>query len=138
MKTFLIAIVLTVLTSGLARAGGGYNQRYSYRSCAHSNTKECRDARDAFARHHNGIYPDQWFNGWYQGQQGRWSQQGSNWLWSGMEGDQWFQGKQGHWYQEPEGPRFRSDQGDEYRKGNKGWQWGGTQKKHSKTQKKHE
>lgn len=130
MKIFFFTILLAGLTAGLASAGGGYNQPYSHRRCANNNSKACQDARKAFAEHHNGIYPDQYFNQWYQGQQGRWNQNGNNWQWQHAEGDQYYQGRQGHWYQERNGWQFRGDDGDEYRKGNNGWAWSGTPQKH--------
>ncbi len=111
MKSLLFAIVLAVVTGGSA-----YAQRYPYLKCAHNNSKACQDANKAFAEHHNGIYPEQWFSENYQGRPGRWQ-------WEHAEGDSWYQGLLGSWYQEPEGPRFRADNGDEYRKGDKGWGW---------------
>ncbi len=132
MKIFLFTIFLAALTAGLAGAGGGYNNTYSYHACANSNSKECRDARDAFAGHHNGLDPEQWNNQWYQGQQGRWSKQGKNWRWNGAEGDQWYQGRRGHWYQERDGWQFRGDKGDDYRKGRDGWQWSGAGQEHDR------
>jgi len=124
MKIVFFTIVLAALTAGLARAGGGYNQPCTgYSACANNNSKECRDARNAFAEHHNGMYPEQWCDQYYQGQRGRWNQQGNEWQWSGAEGDQWFQGQRGHWYQERNGPQFRGDHGEEYQKGRDGWQW---------------
>ena len=55
MKIFIFTIMLAALTAGLAKAGGGYG----YQTCANSNSKACRDARDAFANHHGGAYPQQ-------------------------------------------------------------------------------
>jgi hypothetical protein len=128
MKTFALAILFATLTGGIATAG--YNQDYRYSSCANNNSRACRDAREAFAGHHNGQSPEQWNNSWYQGQRGRWNQNGNNWRWSGAEGDQWNQGRQGHWYQEHDGMQFRSDKGDDYRNGRNGWQWSGAGNKH--------
>jgi hypothetical protein len=130
MKIFFFTILLAGLTAGLAGAGGGYNQPYGNRSCANSNTKGCQDARKAFAEHHNGLYPDQYFNQWYQGQQGRWTRSGNNWRWQNAEGDQYYQGRQGHWYRENNGWQFRGDDGDEYRNGNNGWAWSGRPQRH--------
>lgn len=133
MKIFLLAIVLAALTTGLAGTAGAYNQSCKpVGACANNNSKECRDARAAFAEHHNGLYPEQWCNQWYQGQQGRWNQEGKKWQWDGGQGDQWFQGKQGHWFQEHDGWQFRDDQDDVYRKGRKGWQWSDARPKHKK------
>jgi hypothetical protein len=131
MKIFLLTILLAALTGGLATAAN-YNQPYKYHACANNNSKECRDAREAFARHHNGQYPERWYQEWYQGQQGRWNQRSDKWQWEGAEGDQWFQGRQGHWYQERDGWQFRGDRGDEYRKGRNGWQWSGARQKHDR------
>src|ERR1700730_16906245 len=103
LKIFLLTILFAGLTGGMGMAGGGYNQGYSYHGCANNNSKACRDARDAFSRHHNGQSPDQWNSQWYQGQQGRWNQQGSNWQFNGAEGDS-------------------------YRRGNNGWQWSRAQR----------
>lgn len=117
MKAFLLTIVLLASTAMLAGAAyAQVHQRYPYRNCQHNNSKACQDARKAFAEHHNGLYPEQWFNSYYQGQPGRWA-------WENAEGDDWFQGEQGHWYKEPEGWRFWGDDGDAYRKGDKGWGW---------------
>jgi hypothetical protein len=101
MKIFLLTIALAALTGGLATANSGYK----YSACANSNSKACRDDRAAFAKHHNGLSPEQWNNQWYQGQQGRWNQQGANWQWKGADGD-------------------------EYRKGSNGWQWSRAGHKH--------
>ena|ERR1039457_3094954 len=132
MKIFLFTILLAALTGGLASAQVRYNQPCKVGACANNNSKECRDARNAFAEHHNGLYPEQWCNQWYQGQQGRWNQQGNNWQWEGAEGDQWYQGRQGHWFQERDGWQFRDDRDDVYRKGAKGWQWSGARQKHDR------
>ncbi len=125
MKIFLFTILLAALTASLARA-----QCTGYSACAHNNSKACVDARNAFARHHNGLYPEQWCNEWYQGQQGRWNQRGNHWQWEGAEGDQWFQGRRGHWFKERDAWQFRGDKGDEYRNGHNGWQWSGARSKH--------
>ena len=119
MKIFLLTVALAALTGGLATANSGYK----YSACANNNSKQCRDARAAFARHHDGQSPDQWNNSWYQGQQGRWTQQKSNWQWKGAEGNELYQGGQGHWYQERDGWQWRGDDGDDYGKGINGWQW---------------
>ena len=90
MKIFLLTIALTAFTGGLALANS-----YNYSACAHSNSKACRDDRAAFARHHNGLSPEQYNNHWYQGQQGRWSQKGGDWRWDGIRGDQYSKGHDG-------------------------------------------
>jgi hypothetical protein len=103
MKIFVLTMLLATLSGGVALAG--HNNPYAYKTCANSNSKACRDARDAFARHHNGQSPEQYNNSWYQGQQGRWNQSGNDWRWNGADGD-------------------------EYRRGNSGWQWSRAQQKH--------
>ena len=60
MKVLMFTIVLAALTAGMATAGGGYG--YGYQGCANNNSRACRDARDAFARHHGGNYPRQYQN----------------------------------------------------------------------------
>jgi hypothetical protein len=57
MKTLMFTVMLAALTAGLATAGG-----YGNRSCVNNNSKACRDARDAFASHHGGVYPRQYQN----------------------------------------------------------------------------
>jgi hypothetical protein len=100
MKTFVLTILLTALTGGIACAAG-----YDYGSCAGNNGKACTDARNAFAEHHNGQYPERYYSQWYQGQQGRWNQQGSDWRWEGARGQS-------------------------YAKGQNGWQWSGARDAH--------
>lgn len=89
MKRFLFAIVLAVLTGGLAGTS------YADRSCMNNNSKACRDARAAFAEHHGGLYPQQYYNQWYQGRQGRWNQEHNNWRYEGMDGDDYWKGHNG-------------------------------------------
>src|SRR5882762_5776141 len=127
-KTFLFTIAIVAMTGGLAGAAGGYG----YHSCANNNSKACRDARSAFAEHHNGLSPEQYNNQWYQGQQGRWSQNGNNWRWNGAEGDQWYQGQQGHWYQERKGYQWRGDRDDQARSGNHSWQSSSERQRHDR------
>src|SRR5437868_15466199 len=81
MKKLLFALALSALTAGVANAQG---------ACYHDNSKACRDAREAFAEHHGGVYPEQYYNMWYQGGQGRWNQNNNDWRWEGMDGrDYW-------------------------------------------------
>jgi hypothetical protein len=94
MKTFVLTVLLTALTGGIASAAG-----YGYSNCANNNSKACRDARAAFAEHHNGQAPERYYNQWYQGQQGRWNQKGGEWNWEGARGET-------------------------YAKTHNGWQWG--------------
>ena len=89
MKIFLAAVLISAATAGMAFAQGGMGNPYS--ACAHSNSKHCQDARAAFAEHHNGMSPDQWYNQYYQGRQGRWSQEGKNWRWESMNGEKYEQ-----------------------------------------------
>ena len=80
--------------AGLFIATTGRAQ-YRYSACANNNSKACRDARDAFARHHGVVYPQQYYSQWYQGQQGRWYQNNNNWRWEGMDGDDYWRGNNG-------------------------------------------
>jgi hypothetical protein len=102
VKIFLLSILFATLTGGIADAAG---QRYNYSGCANNNSQACRNARSAFAEHHSGQLPEAFYNQSYQGQQGRWNQQGSDWRWEGANGS-------------------------DYRKGHNGWQWSGAQQKH--------
>lgn len=115
MKTLVISTILLVAAT-FGFSGAAHAQRYPYRSCVNNNSKACQDARNAFAEHHNGLYPEQWFNQNYQGQPGRWQ-------WENADGDDWYQGEQGHWYKEPQGWHFWGDDGDDYWKGKNGWGW---------------
>jgi len=100
MKTLFLTILLTALTGGIAGAAGNG-------SCINNNSKACTDARNAFAEHHNGQYPERYYNQWYQGRQGRWNQQGSEWRWEGAKGES-------------------------YAKGPNGWQWNGARDTHAR------
>ena len=124
MKAFAFVLLIGALTLGTARAqffNGGPCQPGR---CWHNNSKECVDARNAFAEHHNGRYPEQYCNQYYQGQRGRWIQNGNQWQWSGGGSNQWYQGRQGHWFQEPNGWQFHGDKGEEYSKDHEGaWRW---------------
>jgi hypothetical protein len=90
MKFFSFTLLLATLTLGLA--GTGHAQ---YGACVGNNSKACRDARDAFARHHGGVYPQQYYNQWYQGRQGRWNNNNNDWRWEGMDGDDYWRGNNG-------------------------------------------
>jgi hypothetical protein len=90
MKIFLLTIALTTLTGGLALANS-----YNYSACANSNSKACQNDRAAFAEHHGGKSPEQYNNHWYQGKQGRWSQQGHDWRWDGVQGEKYSKGHNG-------------------------------------------
>lgn len=136
MKISFFIVILGLLGAGLARAEFGYSRAcMGHSACAHSNSKECRDARQAFADHHNGLYPEAYCNQWYQGQRGRWIRYGNEWRWAGIEGDQWFEGHRGHWFRELEDWIFRDDDGNDYRKdhdGHWGWVGGHAHEKHDR------
>ncbi len=85
MKVLFLTLLVAALSGGIASAGG---------NCVGNNSEACRNARAAFAEHHGGAYPNQWF----QGHQGRWARNGNNWRW-------------------------RSNDGGEYWRGNHGWSW---------------
>ena len=126
MKTIVFVMLIGLLTVGQARAQFGYDAVcQGHSACAHNNSKACVDARNAFARHHNGMYPEQFCNQYYQGQRGRWVRHGNQWAWAGSEGNEWQDGRRGHWFQEKNGWQFRSDKGEDYSKGPNGWQWSG-------------
>jgi hypothetical protein len=90
MKLFPITLLLATLAVGLA--GTGYAQ---YGSCVNNNSKACRDARNAFAEHHGGVFPEQYYNHWYGGNQGRWYQRNNEWRWEGINGDRYWKGHDG-------------------------------------------
>ena len=90
MKTFLSAILLAALSAGLA--GTSYAQ---YGACVGNNSKHCVDARNAFAEHHGGVFPEQYFNHYHQGRPERWTQQNNAWRWDGMDGDRYSKGPHG-------------------------------------------
>jgi len=98
MKTFLFAAALTVLSAGAASARG-------YSACINNNSKACRDARAAFAEHHNGQFPEQYYNSWYGGRQGRWNQRNNQWRWEGIDGDNYSKGRHGWQWAHPRGRR---------------------------------
>src|SRR5208283_4466840 len=74
MKAFLLAVALTALSAGVASA-----QPWS--RCFDNNSPACTDARNAFAEHHGGKFPEQYYNGWYNGGRGRWYQRDGAWRW---------------------------------------------------------
>jgi hypothetical protein len=82
MKKLLLTLIFVGFTAGAANA-----------ACI-GNSKACVDARNAFAEHHGGVYPGQY----YQGYQGQWARNGNDW-------------------------RFRSNEGREYYHGHDGWAW---------------
>jgi hypothetical protein len=98
MKKVLFTILLAAVSTGVARTG--YAQGYS--ACANNNSKACVDARNAFAEHHGGAMPGQYYNNWYGGNQGRWYQQNNDWRWEGMNGDQYSRGARGWEWQHPQ------------------------------------
>jgi len=92
MKKFLLALSLAALTAGFA--GTSYAQFYEG-NCVGNNSKHCVDARNAFAEHHGGVYPQQYYNNWYQGNQGRWNRANNDWRWESMNGDRYSRGAHG-------------------------------------------
>ena len=104
MKRVLFVIALAAISSGLA--GTSYAQRYS--ACANNNSKHCIDARNAFAEHHGGVYPEQYYNHWYGGNPGRWTQQNNAWQWEGMNGDVYRRGDRDWEWQ-----RYRNEEREE-------------------------
>ena len=97
MKKLFLALALGTLTAGIA--GPSFAG-----SCAGVNTKACRDAREAFAEHHGGVYPQQYYNQWYNGRQGRWAQRDRDWRWEGMNGnDYWREKNEWKWHKRDHG-----------------------------------
>jgi hypothetical protein len=95
MKKILLSLLLGAMTIGI---GGSSAQAFWGRHhCADSNSKACRDAREAFAKHHNGVYPGQYYNEWYAGRQGRWHQRDRDWRWEGMDGDDYYRTRDHGW-----------------------------------------
>jgi hypothetical protein len=90
-KTLLSAIVLAAVSFGMA--GSSFAQPYS--ACLGNPSKACQDARNAFAEHHGGAFPEQYYNSWYGGQRGRWYQEGGGWRWEGINGDRYVSGPHG-------------------------------------------
>ena len=93
MKKFFVPI-LTAATLALGLAGTSYAQ-WNNHACANNNSKHCQDARAAFAEHHNGMMPNQYYNHWYGGQQGRWDRYNNDWRWESMNGDRYSRGNHG-------------------------------------------
>jgi len=87
MKKLLLSLVFVAFTGGIAAAAqpGG---------CIGRNNKACVDARNAYAEHHGGVYPGQY----YQGYRGNWARNGNEW-------------------------RFRGENGREYWHSPRGWEW---------------
>jgi hypothetical protein len=86
MKKLLLTLIFVAGTAGIASAQGG--------GCIGNNSPACVNAKNAFAEHHGGVYPGQY----YQGYAGRWARNGNEW-------------------------RFRSNDGREYYHGHDGWAW---------------
>jgi hypothetical protein len=90
MRTFAVAILFALAATGLASAQiGNPLAEHNGGGCAHNNSTNCQNARKAFAEHHNGMYPEQWDNQFYQGHKGRWVQGGKDWKWEGSNGEQY-------------------------------------------------
>ncbi len=85
MKKLLLTLAFIAFTGGVASAQG---------ACYGNNSPACVHARNAFAEHHGGVFPGQYF----QGYQGTWARSGNDW-------------------------RFRSNDGREYWRGDHGWGW---------------
>jgi len=90
-KTLLSAIVLTAVSFGTV----GSSFAAGYGACVGNNSPACVNARNAFAEHHGGRFPEQYYNSWYGGNQGRWYQQNNAWRWEGMNGDRYEPGRHG-------------------------------------------
>ena len=90
MKKLFSLVVLTAISFGIA--GSSFAQGYG---CMGNNSKPCQDARRAFAEHHGGAFPEQYYNSWYGGNQGRWYQQNNAWRWEGVNGDRYERGDRG-------------------------------------------
>jgi hypothetical protein len=56
VKILVFALMLGALSVGLARP----TTSYANDNCINNNSKACRDARSAFAEHHDGVYPRQY------------------------------------------------------------------------------
>jgi hypothetical protein len=54
LKILVFTIMLAALTAGMASAG------YDYHGCANNNSRACTDARNAYASHHGGVFPEQY------------------------------------------------------------------------------
>jgi len=54
VKVFLFTLALAALSAGMANAGWDYSR------CANNNSRACTDARNAFASHHGGVFPEQY------------------------------------------------------------------------------
>src|ERR1700675_3092089 len=91
MKKIVLTILFAALTAGAA--GTSYAQ-YSG-ACVGNNSRACADARNAFAEHHGGVFPEQYYNHYYQGQPGRWNRDNNDWRWEGMNGDRYSRGDHG-------------------------------------------
>ncbi len=89
-RTLLSVFVVAVLSIGLT--GSAFAQ---VGRCFNNPSKACQDANKAFAKHHGGVYPEQYFNSWYGGNRGRWYQQDNDWRWEGANGDRYWNGAHG-------------------------------------------
>ena len=92
MKILVGAFVLAAVSFGI---GGTSFAQMAYSACAGRNTPACVQARNAFAEHHGGVFPEQYFNSYYNGNRGRWYQENNQWRWEGMNGDRYYQGAHG-------------------------------------------
>jgi len=92
MKTLVGAFVLAAVSFGIA--GTSFAQA-PYSACLGNNSPACVNARKAFAEHHGGTFPEQYYNSWYGGNRGRWYQENNNWRWEGANGDRYWKGDHG-------------------------------------------
>ena len=83
MKKLLLSMVFVAFTGGIASAQVG--------RCAGNNSPACVNARNAFAEHHGGVYPGQY----YQGYRGQWLGSGNNWRWRSEDGREYYHSPRG-------------------------------------------
>jgi hypothetical protein len=90
MKRLFSAIVLAAVSFGVV--GSSFAQPYG---CLGNNGPACVNDRKAFAEHHGGVMPEQYFNSYYGGSAGRWYQRNNAWHWQGANGDRYEPGAHG-------------------------------------------
>jgi hypothetical protein len=99
MKNLVSAFVLAGISFGIV--GTSFAQP-GYSACWGRNTPACVDAKKAFAEHHGGVFPEQYYNSYYNGGPGRWYQENNAWRWEGANGDRYYKGDKGwewhHWH----------------------------------------
>ncbi|HVN28867.1 MAG TPA: hypothetical protein VMT64_10300 [Candidatus Binataceae bacterium] len=88
MKKVLLSLIFVAFTGGIASAQVG--------GCMHNNSRACVDARNAFAEHHGGLYPGQY----YQGYRGNWYRANNDWRWRSEDGREYWNGPHGwEWHE---------------------------------------